>query len=99
MPQNMKLSDRFRTVFESAVLCKLFSVPYWAGNTKRWMAKSCDDQDFCPKNWTNSPKPFGSKSVEMKILLCKSCQVKVIYSLARSLNFRLSLNLELPFLF
>ena len=28
MPQNMKPSDRFRTVFDSAVLCQLFRVPY-----------------------------------------------------------------------
>ena len=28
MPQNMKSSNRFRTVFESAVLCKLCPVPY-----------------------------------------------------------------------
>ena len=28
MPKNMKSYDRFRTVFESAVLCKLFPVPY-----------------------------------------------------------------------
>ena len=27
MPQIMKLFDRFRTVFNSAVLCELFSVP------------------------------------------------------------------------
>ena len=28
MPQNMKSSDRFRTVFDSAVLCQLFQAPY-----------------------------------------------------------------------
>ena len=28
VPQNMKSSDRFRTVFDSAVLCQLFQAPY-----------------------------------------------------------------------
>jgi len=28
MPQNMKSSDRFRTIFNSAVVCQLFQAPY-----------------------------------------------------------------------
>ena len=28
MPQNLKSSERFRTVFDSAVLCQLFQAPY-----------------------------------------------------------------------
>ena len=32
MPQNMKSSNRFRTVFDSAVLRQLFQAPYYAQN-------------------------------------------------------------------
>ena len=58
MPQNMKSSDRFRTVSDSAVLCQLIPSPYWSRmlHGKTGIAKITEtNRKWCKigMNWHN----------------------------------------------